>query len=397
LWSKVQADADQNRVEASEINLRQLNKQMDVLVNYTKGRNETDLKAKLVEAIIGVKKANLEAEFTLKYLEADRDTKRAIFDLEVTRQADIEDQIDKCSVRAPQDGLVVYFVPEQVKGGGGTQQSIVSQGEPVRESQKMLQIPDLNKMLVNVRVPEAFVSKLHSEGRNESKWQIAQIKVDAHQNQMLIGHVKFVDLIASTTDWFAADVKVYKTLVAIDTVPKDPSTGKPLPLKPGMSAEVTITASDSRAPVLVVPIQSVVGTISSGADRQCFVVGPDGQAVKRDIKVGLSNERLVEVISGLVEGERVVENPRPLLEEGSELKPGKTPRGKGEDGGGTYEQKKPGGPGGTGKKGGGVPPGPGVKVPDGQKVGALVPALLPAPRQWVATASEDRYPTINQL
>src|SRR5262249_34141181 len=50
----------------------------------------------------------------------------------------------------------------------------------------------------------------------------------------------------------------------------------------------------------------------------------------RDVIVGMSNEREVEVKpwddethTGLKEGERVVENPRPLLSEDSELKPGK--------------------------------------------------------------------------
>src|SRR5207249_12104194 len=133
-----------------------------------------------------------------------------------TRSQEIEQQIDNCKVRSPQSGLVVYYVPDQVRGGGGSQQAIVAQGEPVREGQRMLQIPDLDNMLVNVRVPEAFVAYLHSARRDPTKWQKAQIKVDAFQSRLLDGHVKFVDTVASTQDWFAADVKVYKTLVAID-------------------------------------------------------------------------------------------------------------------------------------------------------------------------------------
>src|SRR5262249_9644355 len=177
----------------------------------------------------------------------------------------IQGEIVKCIVKAPQDGLVVYYVPEQVRGGGGMQQSIVAQGEPVREGQKMMQIPDLDHMLVNVRVPEAFVSHLHSEDPDDkSSWQLAQIKIDAFSNRILRGHVKLVDTVASQQDWFAADVKVYKTIVAIDQSLDG--------LKPGMSAEVTLFAEESPTPVLVVPIQSVVGTISMRAKRKCFVV-----------------------------------------------------------------------------------------------------------------------------
>ena len=53
--------------------------------------------------------------------------------------------------------MVVYYVPEQARFGGGSQQSIVAQGEPVREGQKLMQIPDLKHMLVNTKVHEALV------------------------------------------------------------------------------------------------------------------------------------------------------------------------------------------------------------------------------------------------
>jgi RND family efflux transporter MFP subunit len=287
-----------------------------------------------------------------------------VYEQQTTKKREIEGEITKCQVYAPQDGLVVYYIPEQAARGGGSQQSVVAQGEPVREGQKMIQIPDLSLMLANVRVPEAFVAHLHSESDGES--QPAQIRVDAFPNRILKGHVKTVDTVASQTDWFNADVKVYKTMVAIDHPPSD------LVLKPGMSAEITISAEETSSSVLVVPVQAVIGTINMGAHRKCFVIGSGGQPELRDIEVGLSNERMVEVRSGLEEGDRVVENPRTLLSDDSEMKPGKG-RNKSDDedhgpgtGGG---QKK-----GKGKKGGGGPGGPdgfkGGPSPGGPATGA---------------------------
>src|SRR5262249_39687461 len=139
---------------------------------------------------------------------------------------------------------------------------------------------------------------------------------------------------------------------------------------------------------------SVIGTINMGADRKVFVVGADGQPVLRDIKVGMSNERMVEVTSGLSEGERVVENPRPLLGENSEMRPGKPGRevggpggwekgGKGPDGKGAPDGKKGGFPGGGQPKG----PGAGQKGAANPGVSLLTPReLTPAlDRQWLAT------------
>ncbi len=329
--------------------------------------------------------------------ESGRTSTRSVYEQKLAQQHEIEGEIAKCVILSPQDGLVVYYVPEQVRGGGGSQQSIVAQGEPVREGQKMMQIPDLTQMMVNVRVPEALVSNLHNEEdpSDPGTWQKAQVKVDAFSSRILHGHIKSIDTVASQQDWFASDVKVYKTFVAID----DQLEG----LKPGMSAEVTIFADESPAPVLVVPIQSVVGTITSGAKRQCFVVDAKGQPELRDIEVGMSNERMVEVRTGLKEGELVVQNPQPLLGEDSDLKPGKV-RVKHEDddqGGGDNGKK---GKKGAKKKGGPSPvpgpdsPSPGVG-PGTKKVAAGMPpggGMVPSEEQKQAFIRKMRDATPEQ-
>ena len=46
------------------------------------------------------------------------------------------------------------------------------------------------------------------------------------------------------------------------------------------------------------------------------MVGSDGQPEPRDIVVGMSNQRLVEVKSGLKAGDKVVLNPASLLGRG---------------------------------------------------------------------------------
>ncbi len=318
LMSKVQADADESRVDGSRIAVEKVEEERRVLVDYMKKRTEQDLTAKLAEANRALDRVRSQARAKLAQADADRLAKDSVYKQEMSRKQEVEGEIAKCIVLAPQDGLVVYYVPEQVRGGGGSQQSIVAQGEPVREGQKMMQIPDLSHMLVNVRVHEAMVSSLHNEEDSSDKgtWQTAQIRVDAFPSHILHGHIKTVDTVASQQDFFAADVKVYKTMVYID----EPMEG----LKPGMSAEVTITAEQSPTEVLVVPVQSVIGSVSMGANAECYVVGPDGQPELRVIEVGMVNQRLVEVKSNLKVGEKVVLNPERLLPEDTEKKPGKT-------------------------------------------------------------------------
>src|SRR5439155_21214858 len=71
--------------------------------------------------------------------------------------------IRKCLIYAPQDGIVVYYVPEQSRMGMGNKQSVIAQGETVSEGQKLMQIPDLSKMIVNTKIHEAMVARVRGE------------------------------------------------------------------------------------------------------------------------------------------------------------------------------------------------------------------------------------------
>jgi multidrug resistance efflux pump len=301
--SHAQTKADKLRAEAAIITLKGLETERRVLVEYTRRRTIQDLNAKLLEARRALDRARSQAKAKLVQADADRMAKDSIYKQELSRMEEIEAEIAKCVIVAPQDGLVVYYVSDQARSGGGAQQSIVAQGEPVREGQKIMQIPDLSQMVVNVRVHEAMISTLHNEADpgNRRTWQLAQIRIDAVPNRVFPGHVKSIDTIASQQDWFASDVKLYKTVVSIDE-PVDR-------LRPGMSAEVTINAEESPTEVMVVPVHAIVGSVSLGERPHCFVVRADGQLERRDLVLGMSNPQVVEIKSGLEVGEKVVVNP----------------------------------------------------------------------------------------
>jgi RND family efflux transporter MFP subunit len=261
-----------------------------------------ELQLKLDQARLHLKRARSQAQTRLAEKEADLRSRRAVYEQAMARAREAEAEIRKCTLFAPQDGIVLYHVPESVRGGTGAQPSIVAQGEPVREGQKMLQIPDLSRMVVNVRVHEALVAHLRNEEdpKDKSTWQHARILVDAYPDRTLRGHVKRVDTMASQQDWFASDVKVYKTVVTIDQPPEG--------LRPGMSAEVRIVANETAGPVLNVPVQSVV---AAGKKRFCWIL-TEKNLEEREVVTGLANDHAVEIRSGLKEGEWVVVSPRAL-------------------------------------------------------------------------------------
>ena len=79
-------------------------------------------------------------------------------------------------------------------------------------------------------------------------------------------------------------------------------TSAPAGLRPGMSADVTITTATAPG-VLAIPARGLAG--SAGAYR-VRVLAADGTVATHDVTVGLITSSLVEITSGLQAGDRVI-------------------------------------------------------------------------------------------
>ena len=164
----------------------------------------------------------------------------------------------------------------------------------------------------------------------------AKIRVDAFASETLDGTVIDVAPLPDSTNFFSSDIKVYTTKVRID---------QPLPgLKPGMTAQVEILV-DRKTDVLTVPVLAVLQF--HGKDHVTKKV--DDRFVQTEVELGVSNEKYVEVLKGLKEGDVVAMSPMSLMTDeekrkafGSASKGGK--RDWGEEGAPTAEAKgEPGG------------------------------------------------------
>jgi hypothetical protein len=282
----------------------------------------------------------------------DHDTRKSIYDQELKRYREIKQEIANCEITAPQDGLVVYYVPERGRGGAGSQMRIIAQGETVTEGQKLMRIPDLKHMVVNTLVHEALVSRVRPG-------QEAHVRVEAYPDMVLRGRVKTVARVAAQPDnWSSTDVKVYPTVVEITDEVSD--------LRPGMSAEVTIVTQSPRKDVRIVPVQAVVGGVEMGKQRKVFVLNESGLE-ERLVTVGLSNHTHAEIVEGLEEGEDVITNPRVLVGDREKTRTSgpdeSRPLSGSEDRGG------PGGPPPDGPRGPGM--GPGDDSPGGPGGGEM--------------------------
>jgi HlyD family secretion protein len=292
-----QARTDRFQVQAADLNLKNLREQLRVLKNYSKKRDMSDLEGKQQEAGLACVRARKVARANEAQAKADRLIKKDICLVLQGRCREIEKEIRKCTIAAPHDGLVYYFASSQSRFGIGSQQSIVAQGEPVWEGEKLLRIANLTKLEVTIPVLEALVTRVHPGAE-------ASIQFPALPRQVFHGHVKKVGNVSAFLNGRSDGTLVYPVLVAID--------GYSSTLKPMMTANVTLQLNHSPTPQLTIPRPAVVHTVAQGQHGTCYVQTPDGPE-ERDVLVGQCVQDKLEILSGLQAGEEVILSPGDAL------------------------------------------------------------------------------------
>ena len=383
--SPAQVQADESRLSSAREALKKVETERQLLQKFLSTRTVKDLSAKVQEAWRAFDRVTNQAQAKEVQADAERRTKRSIYSQEEEKLHDIEEQIKECKIHAPQDGIVVYYIPESSRFSS-SERGLIQQGASVQEGQKMMRIPNLGVMQVSTRVHEAMFARIKGDDRRSTgvhesiraglllnmnplhalvshsdeilemqrevyrekeyrlaaQGQPASIRVDAMPEKVYKGHVRTVATVASSSDFFSSDVKVYTTIVALDEHIEG--------LRPGMSAEVTIHVEDTVLNVLAVPVQAIIGGAESGRSRKVLVMGASGPE-EREIQIGISNEKMAEVREGLKEGDSVILNPKVVLGEKTKTREDVAEKGSRSAKGAGGKGGPPGGSPGGGKGG----------------------------------------------
>jgi len=270
---------NENQLEADRFAVEKANKDLDaartklkVLDEFTKPKQASTL-----DSAILIAKAKWEAAQNSHKLEVDK-------------LADIDDQIAKCTITAPQDGVVKYAHVTDMRGD---QQFIVDEGTMVRERQTIIKLPNADSMRVNVTINESLVQYLQPGFAAE----IRPVGYD----RVLHGTVEKINQYAEPTGWRQANVKEYKAFVHID----DPTPD----LRTGMTASVTIHCADVPNAIQV-PVQALY---AYGPKFYCFAYN-GGRWDAKEVKAGPTNDKFFVIEDGLGEGDQVAMNPRAYVD-----------------------------------------------------------------------------------
>ncbi|HEY5914658.1 MAG TPA: efflux RND transporter periplasmic adaptor subunit [Verrucomicrobiae bacterium] len=199
------------------------------------------------------------------------------------------------TIRAPQDGLVVY----QVSDSHFSSESLVEGGAVVRNRQELIKLPDLSRMKVTVKVHESHVNMIRPG-------LPAYVMLDSMPDERFRGVVERVAPLPDTqARWGNPNLKVYNTDVYLtDTLPN---------VKPGVSAKAEIIVTNI-GNALSVPIQA----IATHKGKPAAYVLHGGTAEPRPVEVGMFNTKFIEITKGLDPGDRVLLSP-PFESRGKDL------------------------------------------------------------------------------
>jgi multidrug efflux pump subunit AcrA (membrane-fusion protein) len=194
----------------------------------------------------------------------------------------IEGDLAKLTVDAPQDGIIVY-------GDNWSSNRKFQIGDNAFPGMTIISLPDLSSMQVIGYVYD-------TELRMLSPSMVCDLRLDALPGKVWRGKIVSLTSVASRKG-FASQHKVFRATIQPDSV--DLSI-----MKPGMTVRVEVPVSlASRA--VSVPREY----LRCDADGKYYVLkGTDPKtAATQIVQIGAFNERMVQILSGLNTGDKLLE------------------------------------------------------------------------------------------
>ncbi|MGE0480779.1 MAG: efflux RND transporter periplasmic adaptor subunit [Phycisphaerae bacterium] len=264
------------------LEMNQLTKR--ILLEYDRPKAEKLRTSAVEQAEQELEREKARSDSREKQAVAKEEAARAQLGVRETRIGRVRRAVERCKIYAPADGVVQYPADE---GNWRSNSSRIAAGEKVYEGQTLIMLPDTTQMVVSTRIHEADRHKVREGLR-------CIVTVPAVPGKTFNGTIaKITQFADSAHRWLNPDLKEHATEILLDETNA--------PISPGDSAEIRILVEDV-ANVLAVPVQSV---FARGSRTFVFVLR-GGAPEPQEVKVGRASTTLVEVVSGLSAGDRVL-------------------------------------------------------------------------------------------
>ena len=286
--SQTELEADDLAAQKARIDLELSQSGLQLLLEFTNVRSLTELKAAVGSTELALERVQRKAKANTVQAEADLQAKQALLERENMKLNKLLTDINKTTVLAPQTGVVVYATSLQRSWRGNAEP--LAAGQSVRERQELIYLPASGAMVAQTQIHESNLGKVHVG-------QAAQVYVDSINGRSFAALVKSVAVFPdAASSWLNPDLKLYRT--ELELIEYSDS------LRSGMNCRIEIQVAQFED-TIAVPIQAVV----LDGSKPFVYCERDGVVQRQAVELGENNDSLVQILDGIVSGDRVQINP----------------------------------------------------------------------------------------
>jgi len=286
--SQTELKADELASNKADLDLQLAQADLALLEDYTNKRELAELESDVKQAEMALDRTERRAKSDVVQAEADLLAKVSEFEREEDKLQKLKEQIKKTKIFAPQPGLVVYATSSKRGGWHGSDEPL-AEGQDVRERQELIHLPTTSSYMAEVKIHESSLEKIRIG-------LPVRITIDTSEKSFTGRVAKIAPLPDATSIFMNPDLKVYDTDIHID--------GDGDELRNGLTCEVEIVAAQYEDAIYV-PVQAVVRV----GDVPTVYVADAGDFMPREIELGMDNNSMAHIISGLSENEEVLLTP----------------------------------------------------------------------------------------
>ncbi|MCQ9208922.1 MAG: efflux RND transporter periplasmic adaptor subunit [Omnitrophica bacterium] len=287
--SKTELEADELAVTRKALDLELTENDLNLLENFTYKRNFRQFESDAKQAGMALERTTRKSKADIIQAQADLRARESEFKRQKDKLEKIGEQIIKTKIYAPADGLVIYATSAKRGGWRGSTEPL-DEGQDVRERQELIYLPTASAMKAEVNIHETNLKKINPG-------LPVTITVDALPGKIFTGHVTHIaPLPDAQSMWMNPDLKVYNTDIFLDS--NDEA------LRTGMSCKAQIIIEKYNDAIFV-PIQAVLRV----AGEPTVYVSNSKSFEPRKVKIGLDNNMMIRILSGLKAGEIVLLTP----------------------------------------------------------------------------------------
>jgi HlyD family secretion protein len=297
--SESELEADEFSLKKKLLDLEMAQNNLELLKNFTHKMKLAQLESDVHQAKMALERTRLKAGADIIKAQSNLKAKELQLNRHKSRLVKYEEQIKMAKIYSPSDGTVIYSSSAAMSGGfgkgggggGGKRSSTepLAEGSSVRERQDLFQLPTGAGMDALVGIYETSLDKVSRVGLP------VEISVEMLPGEVFTGQVKSIGLLPDARSAYTnPDNKIYKAVINLDNTPNISL------LRTGMNCKAEIIVEHHKEATYI-PIQAVLFVDG----KHTVYVEKDGLLEPRKVEIGMDNNSLVVIKSGLEAGEIV--------------------------------------------------------------------------------------------